>query len=261
MEIGRLMSRRFCETWDFWPYCFGWDECFRLYTNDPESYTQRMNATPSEIPHRELYNILISCVAPRPIAWVSTLNATGQPNLAPFSFFNCVSAKPPLLAFSPSLRAPQEATKAHGEPKDTLRNIRETKEFVISIVTFDLLEPMNVTSGEYDASINEFELAKLTPAPSQIVRPPRVGESPVSFECKLYQILEFSPAPGGGALVIGEIVSIHIADAYLKEGRVDRNSLDLIGRMGGIQYTRTLDRIELPRPDGTGKVPQPARPS
>jgi len=221
-----------------------------------------MNLTPSGLPHRELYNILISCVAPRPIAWVSTLSAAGQPNLAPFSFFNCVSAKPPLLAFSPALRAPQEPdTASSGEPKDTLRNIRETKEFVISVVTHDLLEPMNLTSGEYGATVNEFELAKLRPVPSKIVRPPRVGESPVSFECKLYQILEFSPAPGGGALVIGEIVAIHIEDSHLKEGHIDRNSLDLIGRMGGIQYTRTRDRIELPRPDAAAKVPEPTRPS
>jgi flavin reductase (DIM6/NTAB) family NADH-FMN oxidoreductase RutF len=221
-----------------------------------------MNVTASELPHRELYNILINCVAPRPIAWVSTLSASGQPNLAPFSFFNCVSAKPPLLGFSPGLRAPREPNMtSSGEPKDTLRNIRQTKEFVISVVTFDLLEPMNRTSGEYDASVNEFELAKLTPAPSQVVRPPRVGESPVSFECKLYQILEFSRDPGGGALVIGEIVAIHIDDAHLKDGRIDRNSLDLIGRMGGLQYTRTRDRIELARPDASGKVSQTTRPS
>lgn len=211
-----------------------------------------MNVTASELPHRELYNILINSVAPRPIAWVSTLSASGQPNLAPFSFFNCISAKPPLLAFSPSLRAPQEPNMASaGEPKDTLRNIRETKEFVISVVTYDLLEPMNLTSGEYDASVNEFELARLTPAASRLVHPARVGESAVSFECKLYQILEFSPAPGGGALVIGEIVAIHVADSHLKDGRLDRNSLDLVGRMGGIQYTRTRDRIELPRPEAT----------
>lgn len=219
-----------------------------------------MHVTPAEIHHRELYNILISCVAPRPIAWVSTLSASGQPNLAPFSFFNCVSATPPLLAFSPALRAPQKPNPADkGEPKDTLRNMRETEEFVVSVVTYDLLEPMNLTSGEYGASVNEFELAKLTPAPSQIVRPPRVGESPVSFECKLYQILEFSPAPSGGNLVIGEIVAIHIADAHLKDGRIDRNSVDLIGRMGGIQYTRTRDRIELARPDVTGAVPPPPK--
>lgn len=220
-----------------------------------------MHANVSQLPHRELYNILISCVAPRPIAWVSTLSPAGQPNLAPFSFFNCVSAKPPLLAFSPALRAPREPNPAKGEPKDTLRNIRETKEFVVNVVTYDLLEPMNLTSGEYGASVNEFELAKLTPAGSKVVRPPRLGESPVSFECKLHQILEFSPAPGGGTLLIGEIVAVHIADSHLKDGRLDRNSLDLIGRMGGIQYTRTRDRIELPRPDATGKVPQATRPT
>jgi flavin reductase (DIM6/NTAB) family NADH-FMN oxidoreductase RutF len=129
-----------------------------------------MNVSVSEIPYRELYNILLSSVGPRPIAWVSTLSAAGQPNLAPFSFFNCVSVDPPLLAFAPALRQPKSAgatDTTHGEPKDTLRNVRESKEFVVSIVTYDLLAAMNVTSGEYDASVNEFELAKLTPAPSK----------------------------------------------------------------------------------------------
>ena len=107
---------------------------------------------------------------------------------------------------------------------------------------------MNITSGEYDASVNEFELAKLTAAPSKLVRPARVAESPVSFECKLHQIVDFSPAPTSGSLVIGEIVSIHVDDAHIKNGKLDRNSLDLIGRMGGIQYTRTTERIELARP-------------
>lgn len=207
-----------------------------------------MHVDTKDLPHRELYNILISAVAPRPIAWVSTLSVSGQPNLAPFSFFNCVSARPPMLGFSPGLREPQEPSKSSGEPKDTLRNIRETKEFVISVVTYDLLELMNLTSGEYPYTVNEFEVAKLTPVPSKLVRPPRVGESPVSFECKLHQILEFSTEPSGGSLVIGEIVSIHIDDAHLKDGRIDRNALDLIGRMGGMQYASTRDRIELARP-------------
>ena len=101
---------------------------------------------------------------------------------------------------------------------------------------------------EYDPSKDEFELAKLTPEPSRIVRPPRVGESPVSLECKLHQILDFSPAPTSSSLVIGEIVSIHMNDAHLKEGQLDRNSLDLIGRMGGTQYTRTMQRFEMVRP-------------
>src|ERR1700758_1078686 len=207
-----------------------------------------MNVLPSEIPHDELYGILLNSVAPRPIAWVSTLSASGQPNLAPFSFFNVLCVDPPLLGFSPGLRQPKQADVSHGAPKDTLRNIRETREFVVNIVTYDLLRPMNVTSGEYDRSVNEFELAKVTPLPGRLVRPPRVAESPVSFECRLYQILDFSPAPTGSSLVIGEIVSVHLNDAHIKNGRLDRNSLDLIGRMGGIQYARTTERIELARP-------------
>ena len=207
-----------------------------------------MDVNPSQISHSELYGILLNSVAPRPIAWVSTLSASGQPNLAPFSFFNVMCVDPPLLGFAPGLRAPKQASASHGEPKDTLRNIRETKEFVVNIVTYELLEAMNVTSGDYDPSVNEFELAKVTPVPSVLVKPARVGESPVSFECRLHQILDFSPAPTSGSLVIGEIVSLHMNDALIKNGKLDRNSLDLIGRMGGIQYTRTTERIELARP-------------
>lgn len=207
-----------------------------------------MNVLASDLSHREMYGLILNCVAPRPIAWVSSLSASGQLNLAPFSFFNCVCVTPPLLAFAPSFRDPKNSDKAHGEPKDTLRNIRETKEFVINVVTYDLLEPMNISSGEYPGTVDEFELAKLTPEPSQLVRPPQVRESPVSFECKLNQILDFNTGPDGGSLVIGEVVAIHIDDVHMKDGRLDRNSLDLIGRMGGIQYTRTTERFELARP-------------
>ena len=211
-----------------------------------------MDVTPSQLAHRELYNILISAVVPRPIAWVSSLSASGQPNLAPFSFFNAVCGKPPLLAFAPGMRSPKKSGAAAGasagEPKDTLRNIRETREFVINVVTFELAEAMNLTSGDYEASVNEFDVAKVASAPSKVVRPRRVAESPVSFECKLHQILDFNPDPEGGSLVIGEIVSIHISERHLKEGRLDRNSLDLIGRMGGMQYTRTTERFEMARP-------------
>jgi flavin reductase (DIM6/NTAB) family NADH-FMN oxidoreductase RutF len=207
-----------------------------------------MIVSPSDLAHKDLYSILLNSVAPRPIAWVSTMSTAGQPNLAPFSFFNVVCVDPPLLAFAPGLRPPKQPQGSHGEAKDTLRNIRETSEFVVNIVTYELREAMNVTSGEYDVSVNEFELAKLTPAPSNTVKPPRVAESPVSFECKLHQILDFSQAPTGASLVIGKIVSIHIDDAHLKEGKLDRNSLDLIGRMGGMQYTRTTERFEMVRP-------------
>ena len=207
-----------------------------------------MNVSPATLSHSELYGLILNSVAPRPIAWVSTLSASGQPNLAPFSFFNCVCVEPALLAFAPGLRASQAPGAAHGEAKDTLRNVRETKEFVVNIVTYELAGAMNLTSGEYDASVNEFELAQIATAPSQVVKAPRVAASPVSFECRLYRILDFSPSPQSGSLVIGEIVSIHVDDANLKDGKLDRNSLDLIGRMGGIQYTRTTQRFEMVRP-------------
>src|SRR5262249_24824898 len=106
----------------------------------------------------------------------------------------------------------------------------------------------NLTSGEYDATINEFELAKIASAPSQVVKAPRVAASPVSFECKLYQILDFSPAPESSSLVLGQIVSIHIDDANVKDGKLDRNSVDRMGRMGGMQYCRTTERFDMVRP-------------
>ena len=191
--------------------------------------------------------MLLNSVAPRPIAWVSTVSASGQPNLAPFFFFNVVSVDPPLLGLSPGLRQSRLGA-SRGEAKDTLQNIRETKEFVVNVVTYELAEAMNLTSGEYEASVNEFEGAKLRPEASSVVRVPRVAESPVSFECKLHQIIDFSTAPTSGSLVLGEIVSIHIQDANLKEGKLNRNSLDLIGRMGGLQYTRTTQRFEMVKP-------------
>jgi flavin reductase (DIM6/NTAB) family NADH-FMN oxidoreductase RutF len=211
-----------------------------------------MNVRPDELPHREFYRILIDTVAPRPIAWVSTLNQ-GQLNLAPFSFFNVVSAKPPLLGFSPALRQ----VDGRAAPKDTLRNIRATGEFVVNVVTFAVAEAMNLTSGEYDSSVDEFEIAKLTTRPSRLVKPPQVAESPVSFECKLERIIDFGKQDFGrqnfgetlgGSLVIGEIVSIHLCDDILKGGRLDPDSLDLIGRMGGNRYARTTERFEMMRP-------------
>jgi flavin reductase (DIM6/NTAB) family NADH-FMN oxidoreductase RutF len=203
-----------------------------------------MNVRPDELPYREFYRILIGTVVPRPIAWVSTLS-NGRLNLAPFSFFNAVSAKPPLLGFSPSLRW----VDGRPAPKDTLRNIRETGEFVVNMVTFAIAEAMNLTSGDYESSINEFELAKLATRPSQVVRPPQVAQSPVSFECKVERIIDFGSEPPSGSLVIGEVASVHLEDEVLKDGRLDADVLDLIGRMGGMQYSRTTQRFEMKRPD------------
>jgi flavin reductase (DIM6/NTAB) family NADH-FMN oxidoreductase RutF len=203
-----------------------------------------MNVRPDELPYGEFYRILIGAVVPRPIAWVSTLS-NGRLNLAPFSFFNAVSAKPPLLGFSPSLRW----VDGRPAPKDTLRNIRETGEFVVNMVTFAIAEAMNLTSGDYECSINEFELAKLATRPSQVVRPPQVAQSPVSFECKVERIIDFGSEPPSGSLVIGEIVSAHLEDEVLKDGRLDGDVLDVIGRMGGMQYSRTTQRFEMKRPE------------
>jgi flavin reductase (DIM6/NTAB) family NADH-FMN oxidoreductase RutF len=207
-----------------------------------------MDVRPSDLAYNEFYRLLISSVAPRPIAWVSTLSAAGKLNLAPFSFFNAISAKPPLLAFAPAIRQRSVGDTTRPETKDTLRNVRDTREFVVNVVTYDLAEAMNLTSGEYDSTVDEFELAKLTPRASQMVKPPRVDGAAVSFECKVYQILDFSSPPHGGSLVIGEIVSIHVEERHLKDGRIDPDSLDLIGRMGGIQYSRTTERFEMVRP-------------
>jgi len=207
-----------------------------------------VNVPPHELPGREMYRLLITAVAPRPIAWVSTVDPQGNPNLAPFSFFNAICATPPLLGFSPGIRA-KEIREALGTGvKDTLRNIRETGEFVVNVVTYGLAEPMNLSSGDYEFAVNEFEVARLTVRPSQLVRPPQVAESPVNFECKLHQILDFGTETAGGSLVIGEVVSVHLAEEVLREGRIDSQRLDLIGRMGGSQYCRTTERFALERP-------------
>ena len=208
-----------------------------------------MNVQPHEFPYRELYRLLITSVAPRPIAWVSTISKDGIHNLAPFSFFNAICAKPPLLSFCPGVRS-QGSRKALGSSrKDTLRNVRATGEFVVNVVTFPMAEPMNLTSGEYEATVDEFEVAHLSMRPSQHVRPPQVAESPVNFECKVFQILDFGTDSSGGSLVIGEIVSVHLEEAVLRDGRIDGQLLDLIGRMGGPQYCRTTERFDMARPE------------
>jgi flavin reductase (DIM6/NTAB) family NADH-FMN oxidoreductase RutF len=208
----------------------------------------RMDLRPNETPHRDFYRLLITAVAPRPIAWVSTVSKNGDYNLAPYSFFNALCATPPLLGFCPGIRA-SELTDALGTGvKDTLRNVRETGEFVINVVTYTLAEQMNVTSGEYEADVDEFAVAKLTTRASQVVRPPQVAESPINFECKLFEILDFGTEKAGGSLVIGEIVCVHVAEQVLRNGRIDASLLDLVGRLGGSQYTQTRERFEMGRP-------------
>lgn len=207
-----------------------------------------MQIRPSEVKPRDFYRILISAVAPRPIAWVSTLSREGVANLAPFSFFNVVCGTPPMLGFSPGVRA-REVREALGSPlKDTLRNIRETGEFVVAVVTHDLVERMNLTAQDCDASIDEFHLAGVTPRAAQLVKPAQVGESPVNFECQVRHILDLGSENSGSSLVIGEVVAATLADSLLVDGRIDGSLLDLVGRMGGNQYARTTDRFDLTRP-------------
>lgn len=207
-----------------------------------------MDIRREDVSPQEIHRIVLTAVAPRPIGWISTISNAGKVNLAPFSYFNAVCTNPPLLGFSPTVRQGEDRQVLGSGVKDTLRNVHETREFVANVVTFDVVEEMNLTSGEYDPSVNEFELAKLTMTPSKLVRPPRVGESPVNFECKLYDILRFGTDETGGSFVIGEIVSVHVHDEVLRDGKINAGSLDLVARMGGRQYCRATDRFELTRP-------------
>lgn len=213
-----------------------------------------MIVKPSDMPHKDFYRLLITTVAPRPIGWVSTISREGVLNLAPFSFFNVLCPNPPILGFSPGVRTP-ELRKELGCPvKDTLQNVRETGEFVVNVVTYALAEAMNLTSGDYDASVDEFAVAGLTTRPSEMVRPPHVAESPVNFECKVYQIIDFGTESEGSSLVMGQIVAVHMSESVLKNGRVDGNLIDHVGRMGGMQYTRTTERFNIIRPEVPSKA-------
>ncbi len=185
------------------------------------------------------YKLLVGAVVPRPIAFVSTISPEGVPNLAPFSFFTVASANPPVLCFTASFREPR---------KDTLVNIRATKEFVVNIVSEEFAAKMNVTSGEYPYGVDEFAMSGLTAEPSDLVSAPRVKESHVNMECRLLQTVEVSNRPMGGTLILGEVVRFHIDDAIFEEFRIDPEKLGAVGRMAGNTYCTTKDRFELIRP-------------
>tara|TARA_Y100001978_G_scaffold143265_1_gene128354 strand:- start:747 stop:1379 length:633 start_codon:yes stop_codon:yes gene_type:complete len=187
---------------------------------------------PDNTSTRDLYRFMIGSVVPRPIAWVSTRNKAGQLNLAPFSFFNAFSVDPPVLGIGIGSKPGIKDGKPVVVFKDTLVNIQETEEFVVNIVNQSLVEKMNQTSADYDYEVSEFETCGLTAKPSKIVRPPRVEESPISFECRLHQIVEL----GNSNLVLGRVVNIHARDEILVDGRVDINKLAPVGRLGGISY-------------------------
>jgi len=198
-----------------------------------------------------VYKLLIGSIVPRPIAFVSTVDPDGNRNLAPFSFFNAICANPPLVCFSPVYKGGDKL-----EMKDTLRNIRETGEFVVNIVSEDFAAAMNATSGEYPPDVDEFVIAGLTAIPSVKVKPMRVAESRIHMECELKQILTLSEKPLGGNLVIGEVLLFHMDDRIIDGFRIDAEQLQAIGRMGGPTYARTTDRFDLARPVVPPVVPK-----
>ncbi|MCE9532450.1 MAG: flavin reductase family protein [Planctomycetes bacterium] len=190
----------------------------------------------------DVYQALVGVVTPRPIAWVTTIDREGRVNLAPFSFFNAFGANPPVVVFSPTLR--RDGTK-----KDTLLNIEETREFVVNAAVASLAEQVNQSSAELPPGESEIALTGLHTVSSIKVKPPRVQESPVNFECKLMQIIPVGNGPISGNLVIGEVVMIHIDDAVLDgKGRADPRKLQTIARLGGDFWCRTSDLFEQKRP-------------
>lgn len=203
-----------------------------------------------------IHRLFVSFIQPRPIAFVSTVDEQGRPNLAPFSFYNMVSANPPVVLFSP-------AFNRHSQPKDTLRNIQATKEFVIAAVTEPIAERMNICSTEFEHGVSEFTKSGLTPIPAKKVRPMLVKESPVNIECRLRQIISCGGGPGAGQVVFGDVAAIHVDDAMLVEGDMtcDPLKLQAVGRMGGSLYSRTTNpfTLESIRDQGEFEKRGPAR--
>ncbi len=189
---------------------------------------------PKEIPTAKLQGYLQSAVGPRPIAFASTISEKGIPNLSPFSFFNVFSANPPILVFSPSRRVRDNTVK------HTLINAEATKEVVINVVNYDIVQQTSLASTEYADGVNEFIKAGLTQIPSDFVKPYRVKESPVQFECKITQIIPLGTEGGAGNLILCEVVKIHIHESILDEnGSIDQHKIDLVSRLGGNWYSRS----------------------
>ncbi|QJD94692.1 flavin reductase family protein [Mucilaginibacter robiniae] len=187
----------------------------------------------TDIEPTKLYGYLNHAVAPRPICFVSTINAQGQVNLSPYSFFNMVSTNPPVCVFSPS-------NTSNNEPKHALQNVQEVPECVINLVSYPMVQQMNVASAQFDKGVNEFVKAGFTELPSDMVKPPRVAEAPVQLECVVTQIIPLGNQPNSGNLVVAEIKVTHIQDNVLDaHGRMDQTKLDLVGRLGADWYCRT----------------------
>lgn len=202
---------------------------------------------PQDLTTGKLHSYLLSAVAPRPIAFASTIDEKGNPNLSPFSFFNVFSANPPIMIFSPARRVRDNTTK------HTLQNVETTREVVINVVNFDLVHQMSLSSTEYGEGVNEFEKAGLTMLKSDMVKPFRVAESPIQFECKVNDIVKLGTEGGAGNLIICEVVKLHINNDILDEdGTINQNKLDLVARAGGSYYSRANKGFfEIPKPLST----------
>ena len=192
-----------------------------------------LTLNPKELPIPKLHHYLLGAVGPRPIAFASTIDSEGNPNLAPFSFFNVFSANPPILIFSPA------RSGRTGETKNTHDNVKDVAEVVINVVSHEMVHQMSLTSSPYPKGVNEFTKAGFTPVASETVKPFRVKESPVQFECKVLEVKELGQNGGAGNLVICEVQRIHINEAVLnEEGMIDQTKIDLVARMGGNFYWR-----------------------
>ncbi len=192
-----------------------------------------LSLDPKELSVPQVHRYLLGAIGPRPIAFASTMDENGVPNLAPFSFFNVFSANPPILIFSPARSGRNNTTK------DTYENVKVVPECVINIVNFDIVEQMSLASSPFEKNVNEFIKSGLTPVPSHLVKPFRVEESPVQFECKVNEVIELGTEGGAGNLIICEVVRIHIKEEVLDENQmIDQLKIDLVARMGGNWYCR-----------------------
>jgi flavin reductase (DIM6/NTAB) family NADH-FMN oxidoreductase RutF len=195
-----------------------------------------MQIDPASLSSRDAYRLMISCIIPRPIAFVTTLSRDGVTNLAPFSFFNGVSSDPPVVSIA-------VATKRDGSKKDTWRNIEETGEFVVNVVVAGLMDAVIIGARELPHNVSELELSGLQSAPSALVKPPRLAESPINLECRLLRIVEVEET----GLILGRVVMVHAKDEILEGGRVDPRRLAFVGRMGDDLYCRVNDLFERKR--------------
>lgn len=192
-----------------------------------------ITVTPGEVKTAQLHQYLLGATSPRPIAFASTISADGTPNLAPFSFFNVFSSNPPMLIFSPARRVRDNTTK------HTLANVIAVPEVVINVVSFDIVQQMNLASTEYPDGVNEFDKAGFTTIQSDLVRPLRLAESPVQIECKVVEVKPLGNGGGAGQLIFAKVLKMHVNKNILnQENMIDPHKIDLVGRMGGDFYVR-----------------------